>query len=129
MYYLIYRSFATQSFADDELQTLLAKSKRNNQQREITGFLYYFSQSFIQLIEGDEITVKALYQRILSDSRHRDRIILKEGYIATRFYPDWTMGYRFLSPEEVKQAALYPTKDGVINKNALLRLFNIANAK
>jgi len=129
MYYIIYSSFATNPFAEGELQALLTKSHRNNQQSGVTGFLYYYSNSFLQLIEGDEEAVKALYQRVATDSRHKDLLILKEDHIDVRFYPDWTMGYRFMSPDEVKQLAIYPVNDGAIDPLAVLRLFNITATK
>jgi len=128
MYYLIYTSFATHPFSEDELQALLVQAQSDNQQLQVTGFLYYYSNSFLQLIEGEEETVKTLYELILADTRHRDLIILKDGRNSARFYPDWTMGYRFLNPDELKQSALYPANNGVIDTPAVLRLFEIAAA-
>jgi len=128
MYYIIYSSFATHTLAEEELQALLAKSHHKNQRLGITGFLYYYSNSFLQLIEGEEEAVKKLYERIEADSRHKDVLIIKQDHIDVRFYPDWTMGYRFMNPDEVQHSALYPENNGMIDPAAVLRLFNIAAA-
>jgi len=102
MYYIIYLSTATELFEEQELEEILKTSRRNNSENDVTGILLYLDGSIIQVLEGEESTVKELYQKILLDRRHTGAIKLKEGTLEKRNFPDWSMGYQKLSHSEVK---------------------------
>ncbi len=105
MYYILYSSYATKDFTDTELKDLLLQSQAKNARLGVTGMLFYFSGKFIQLIEGDEVTVKSLAKTIAQDSRHEYFMILKEGPIEKRFFEDWSMGFKSIDPEHFKDVA------------------------
>ncbi len=107
MYYLVYLSSASTLLSEDELKDILVQSRENNTAQSITGMLLYMDGSIIQVLEGEEEKVKALYRKIALDPRHTRITRLVEGPLTERNFPDWSMGYRSYSPEEVKQLPGY----------------------
>ena len=103
MYYLIYMSTAIKLFADDELKGILAKSVANNTRNNITGMLLYSQGYFVQVLEGEKKAVEKTFAKILDDPRHKGIIELTQGDIEARNFPDWTMGFRAISPSELVQ--------------------------
>jgi len=75
-----------------ELHSLLHQSQVFNRQEHISGLLLYASQQFMQLLEGEQRTVKQLCQRIGRDARHNNMTILLDGPQPRRLFPDWSMG-------------------------------------
>ncbi|MEP7187723.1 MAG: BLUF domain-containing protein, partial [Roseiflexaceae bacterium] len=61
MYYLSYASVAVTPFTSAALQALLLTSRRNNMQLGITGMLLYKDGEFMQVLEGEQAAVQALY--------------------------------------------------------------------
>src|SRR5262245_17373729 len=101
---LIYVSSATRLLSEEELLNLLQLSRSNNEQIEITGMLLYKGGNFMQVIEGPEEAVTALYQKILQDPRHTGIMLLSKEPLKERQFPDWSMGFQNLdklSPEEI----------------------------
>lgn len=95
LYHLIYESRATQPFADRDLLELLRHSRGYNAQRNITGLLLYSPGGrFLQVLEGEQAEVEALYQRIGRDARHTACVALLAGPLATRRFAEWRMGFR-----------------------------------
>ena len=107
MYYLLYSSSAPKKFDDESLHELLEISRANNAKAGVSGMLLYADGNFIQYIEGEETAVRALYSRIIQDPRHRNHIVLSDGETDTRMFPDWTMGFRGLSREEVERSGAF----------------------
>lgn len=95
-----YASSATKRFTSAELLELLTKSLGKNQANGITGMLLYRDGNFLQVLEGEETTVRETMGRILADPRHRGVLRLMDGPISVRQFPDWSMAFRDLdSPE------------------------------
>lgn len=94
MHQLIYMSAATSLLTDKELDYLLRQSRTNNAQAAITGLLLYHEGRFMQLIEGPEEAVEALYKRIEQDPRHTDTAKLADKEVDVRSFPEWAMAFR-----------------------------------
>lgn len=94
---MVYVSSATTLYSQSDLDEILDQSYRNNSRLGVSGVLLYKDGNLMQLIEGDEVTVRALYAKIERDQRHRGLIILWEGPEETRQFPSWSMAYRNLS--------------------------------
>lgn len=107
MFFLVYISSATQPFSVDDLSTLLAVSRKNNAELGITGMLLYKDGNFMQVLEGDERTVRALYEKIGVDPRHSGEITLQQGFVDERQFPDWSMGFRDLNSPEIRATQSY----------------------
>lgn len=93
MFSLVYVSAAVTWFSDRELRALLAQCRLSNAQTGITGMLLYKDGNFMQALEGDERTVRALEARIAADRRHQGMVTLISGHTAQRQFSDWTMGF------------------------------------
>ncbi len=76
-----------------EVQKILACARRNNAQLGITGALLFTANSFIQILEGPQDVVKATFERIKDDPRHRDISLLHFDPLAQRTFPIWSMAF------------------------------------
>jgi hypothetical protein len=95
LYHLIYESRAVQPFADEELKYLLHQSRLYNAQHNVSGLLLYSADKrFLQVLEGEQAEVLALYQRIAQDLRHDTCTILLSGPLTKRRFGEWRMGFR-----------------------------------
>jgi hypothetical protein len=100
MFYLIYVSNATHPLADRELDAILEASRNGNERLQVTGLLLYKDASFMQLLEGEETTVRSLLEKITCDPRHYNVTTLQSGETESRQFPDWSMGFRRLDQIE-----------------------------
>lgn len=103
MYSLIYVGTATRSMSESELAELLEQCRRNNARLGITGMLLYKDGDFMQVLEGEEQTVKELYARVWNDPRHRLITLIIEKPIEKRSFGDWTMGFRILHRADLQK--------------------------
>lgn len=96
LYFLLYVSYATQKFSLEELESLWKMSARKNVSLGLTGMLLYMNNRFIQVIEGEKSRVQQLYERISSDKRHRDTMVILEGILEEKNFKNWSMGFYHL---------------------------------
>lgn len=96
IYHLVYGSHAAAPFSKEQLVALLEKSQRNNQARGISGLLLYRDGIFLQVLEGPEVSVRALFGRICEDPRHQGIEMLMQGHSPRRQFPAWSMAFRDL---------------------------------
>lgn len=101
MYSLVYVSSATIDFTPTELRALLDQSRRDNAAKQISGILLFKGGNFMQLLEGDEPTVTALYQKISRDPRHSGSLVLLTSHADERMFADWSMAFRDLNDTSV----------------------------
>lgn len=102
LFYLIYVSSAVRPFTDTALTDLLAQAREKNSKLEITGMLLYKDGNFMQVLEGEETTVRQLYATILNDPRHHKLVLLDTGNLAERRFSDWSMGFRNLNDKAIQ---------------------------
>jgi hypothetical protein len=93
MIQLIYSSNAVQPFSPEALRKLLVSARTRNTTAGISGMLLHVDGAFLQILEGDAKRVRALFSRIGGDARHHKVVLLLEREIATRNFPDWSMGF------------------------------------
>lgn len=79
----------------NSIDSLLQVSLHNNAQQGITGMLYLSGGVFVQLLEGPEAAVMALYLTIRQDPRHSHCTLLFTEVCNNRLFPDWNMAYLF----------------------------------
>ena len=93
IFQLMYRSRDRISAEDrgDELADLFARSRSNNERRNITGALLLSGQWFVQVLEGDEGDVRSLFATIQRDPRHDGIELLFEERTGTRAFARWSM--------------------------------------
>lgn len=102
VFFLTYVSTATRSLSKADLDELLAQCRKNNSELGITGMLLYKDGNFMQVLEGEEGTVRSLYAKIGDDPRHKGEILLQQGTVEERQFAGWSMGYRDLGSSETR---------------------------
>ena len=99
LYEIIYTSLATRDLPPEELAQLLDKARAHNASQGITGMMIYHRREFMQLLEGEQAAVQALYERIAGDPRHQQVRKIWDGPIRERGFSDW--GMAFVAPDEL----------------------------
>ncbi|MGB8169320.1 MAG: BLUF domain-containing protein [Chthoniobacteraceae bacterium] len=99
---IVYVSTAVKPFSTEELAQLLDQSRERNQKRDITGMLLYKDGCFMQAFEGERGMVMGLHWRIERDPRHRNIVVLLDGPVLRREFPEWTMGFKNLGDEDIQ---------------------------
>jgi hypothetical protein len=97
---LIYASrqaFAPGQVPDEEIDSLIRASIRNNRADSITGLLLIHSGWFVQALEGPAQAVMTTYRRIVDDKRHDDAKLICAGPAGQREFADWNMCARRFS--------------------------------
>lgn len=90
---LIYASRETRQFANEDIDQILAASRRNNLKDGVTGMLCHGDGRFLQYLEGDKTAVQSIYDRIAGDERHTDVILIEQVNAERRIFGDWSMGF------------------------------------
>lgn len=84
---LLYISTVSRDLDVSSIKSILKHAVESNMRSHISGFLLFRNNNFIQLLEGDEQVVTSTYQRIITDSRHNNIIVLLREQISQRnFY-------------------------------------------
>ena len=77
--------------SDTGLKDIIASSKKNNPEEDVTGCLLSGSNSFLQLLEGPAEFINTLYSKISLDNRHKKVITLFDEKIDERLFLSWSM--------------------------------------
>ena len=104
---LIYVSTSVKLLKDDELLDILKVSRENNISSEVTGLLLYKGGNFMQVLEGPDEMVTALYEKIKTDPRHKDVSVISREQIQARQFHAWEMAFQNLDNPAVKNAPGY----------------------
>lgn len=94
--HLIYISSATRWPTEEDLRVLLEQARARNQRQNITGLLVYGNATYLQVLEGSEADVHAVFDSICKDTRNTGVVKLREAEIASRDFENWQMGFRQL---------------------------------
>ncbi|MGZ8143546.1 MAG: phosphate-starvation-inducible PsiE family protein [Methylosarcina sp.] len=97
-----YISTPARSIATDDLMEILNTSRLNNACLGVSGMLLFTGNFFIQTLEGEEKVVEDLIATIKKDPRHKDFRIIEKKKIVTREYADWTMGFKRVDKDDVR---------------------------
>ncbi|MGB5944213.1 MAG: BLUF domain-containing protein [Leeuwenhoekiella sp.] len=90
---IIYLSAANTTLGHENLKDLLKQTLYNNNARNITGFLLYKNQYFLQLLEGNKKDLRSLYKKITADSRHSNVIKLVDQTTQERTFASYLSGF------------------------------------
>ena len=77
--------------SDTTVKDIIASSKANNPEEDITGCLLSGSNSFLQLLEGPAESINTLYSKISRDNRHKNVITLCDEKNVERLFLSWSM--------------------------------------
>lgn len=73
------------------LGEIFSNARSNNKGKRITGALLVSGDWFAQVIEGEEKSIKELYDRIEADPRHDQITLLEMKPAADRVFSRWAM--------------------------------------
>lgn len=79
---------------DSEWRSLAMLSALKNQALNIAGLLLQYDGHVMQVLEGPEDAVKALYSRICEDPRHTNITCIYSQDVEKPVFQNWSMGYR-----------------------------------
>jgi hypothetical protein len=108
---LVYKSKAVQNINHDEIIKILETAEKFNKSNGLTGCLIFHKGYFIQLLEGDENTLRTLYAKIGNDKRHFDIELLYEKNKSQRNFDDW--GMAFVNLDEVENFSIKLFEDNI----------------
>ncbi len=97
MYELIYYSVASENTNEATIADILSEARGFNEKNNITGCLLYHGNQFLQILEGEESFVKALFAKIEKDKRHTDVMLMAEGEKEERYFSEWNMAYHHVT--------------------------------
>jgi hypothetical protein len=100
--HLIYASTAASGVDASDLKAILQVARSNNSRLSVTGMLLHTSDSFFQVLEGDESVLMELFGSIATDPRHGNVTRIIQEPIAERAFADWTMGFSEVDPSELE---------------------------
>jgi len=100
-------SAQAQTLRDKDIEDLLFYAREKNRRLAITGVLLLIQGKFIQYIEGYEQDIDRVYESIKVDTRHNDLLLLDSGYIENRQYTNWSMAYKKVENNEIKNLLGY----------------------
>ena len=93
MFCLVYTSSASPGFKRGQIQEMLEKARLFNNSNGITGCLLYYKGDFLQYLEGNQVKVLGLFDKIQKDTRHSDIQLISHGHINAREFKKWDMAY------------------------------------
>ncbi len=108
MLQLIYASAAVRNYTGSALKPLLCAARKANARRGISGMLVYHARSFLQVLEGPDTEVDALFDAIRSDPRHTAVRLIFRSAIEEKQFEHWSMGF-------VDNAKKGPDIDGFVD--------------
>ncbi len=116
VFQLLYASGASYDISADDIAAILAASRRNNARLDVTGMLLFANNTFIQILEGPEETVRRLAGTISEDRRHRNYMILFERTSDSRAFANWEMGFKALDPSRPEDGNIFRSTRDALEK-------------
>jgi hypothetical protein len=93
VYYSTYALKSSGNALVADLQLILASAIRNNRDHDVTGGLVFNRSHFVQVLEGDSVSVSQTFARISRDPRHCETVLVEMKPVSARLFGAWSMGY------------------------------------
>lgn len=84
---------ATDGGVQKDIGRILMQARKNNPPQKIGGVLYFNNNFFFQCLEGEQEAVNRLYNKILTDPRHKNVQSVSVKRIHNRKFANWSMKY------------------------------------
>lgn len=101
------QGFPGGSLTAEGLAALHENSQRQNAKIQVTGILLYNAGHFLQLLEGNPIVIRRLFEKIRRDRRHKNVHQLALVSVEARLFQDWSMGLLNFDERADIDAALF----------------------
>jgi len=102
VFQLTYYSTARPGISSKDIEDILTTSRKHNGANDITGCLLFHNDEFLQILEGEELAVLKLFEKIKADPRHETILKLAENNAEKRSFGQWTMAYHNIIPEDIR---------------------------
>ena len=93
---LCYASRASSSEHEvlNDLREILNEARDFNTKHDIHGVLYFADEYFFQCLEGDELIIQHLLEKLLRDPRHQDIKLFQNNVLEDEgHFSQWSMKY------------------------------------
>ena len=94
MFCIVYKSKAISNIGLTQIEAMLEKARLFNSANNITGCLLFYEGEFIQYMEGNQVKVLKLFDKISLDKRHTKVQLLSHGQIEKREFNNWSMAFK-----------------------------------
>ena len=103
---IIYLSHPSPEMTLEKAEAIVEKSRRKNSACGLTGALVLENGTFLQILEGPELALEERWSAIQRDRRHHGLMMIYDGSVNTRSYPDQPMALLHLSslPQDARVA-------------------------
>ena len=114
---IVYVSTAVKLMHENQLLDILHNSRLHNAALNISGVLLYSDGTFIQVLEGKDTVIDALYSRIQADQRHKNIITLIDEPIIEKSFGQWLMGFAVTDSKKTEKLLGYLTSISELDLN------------
>lgn len=90
---LVYVSSANGRLADEQIDGILASSRRVNQSKGVTGALLHHDGTFLQYLEGPADGLAMVWNRVTACRLHHGINVLLREPLVGRCFNQWHMGF------------------------------------
>jgi hypothetical protein len=104
---IIYVSTSVKLMHENQLLDILHNSRLHNAALNISGVLLYSDGMFIQVLEGKDTVIDALYARIQADQRHKNIITIIDEPIIEKSFGQWLMGFAVTDSKKTEKLLGY----------------------
>lgn len=99
---IFYFSSSISLFQEDDLASLFQQSQHDNALENISGILLIHKGTILQVLEGRQEIIEALYKRIEQDPRHTNVIKIVDVPIEKRSFVGSSMAIRNISSQQLE---------------------------
>ena len=123
--------YTSQSLCNErETLALVGSSREANARKEVTGALYVSEGCFIQYLEGEEMVVNQLFDRIRRDPRHTNCRMTDHRPMFLRVFSEWSMAFLAESSSAAMlMRTLLAQSEGKASEGAVMGAFFYAMAR
>ncbi|MCQ6956633.1 BLUF domain-containing protein [Mucilaginibacter aquariorum] len=114
---IVYVSTAVKLMHENQLLDILHNSRLHNAALNISGVLLYSDGTFIQVLEGKDTVIDALYSRIKADQRHKNIITIIDEPIVEKSFGQWLMGFAITDSKKTEKLLGYLTSISELDLN------------
>ena len=99
---IVYSSYSVSLFQEADLVSLLQQYRHYNALENISGIMLIHQGRIIQVLEGKQEVIEALYKRIEQDRRHTDVIKVVDVPIEKRSFAGWSMAFGKMTTHQLE---------------------------
>lgn len=91
MYRIVFTSRASRHFRQEDIASLRKHAASANEREGLTGLFLFDGSRFLLALEGPEIPLLKVMNKIYADDRHHDIVFILSEPAREREFPSWAM--------------------------------------